>query len=89
MNRSALSGPCLEDDDYLIQFERTLDHAAAMNRQLARYILDEALRHPERLAYLPVAMRERKFGNWCKKPMTRIRTDINGMHVDKGFRVGK
>ncbi|WP_262459207.1 hypothetical protein [Alloalcanivorax balearicus] len=34
---------CREDKEYLLQFERALEHSAANVRQLARCILDEAM----------------------------------------------
>jgi hypothetical protein len=39
--------------------ERALGHASATIRQLAQSILDEAMRHPDRLDKLPTAMWER------------------------------
>lgn len=50
---------CLEDDDYLPLLERALSHNSATIRQLARSILDEALRQPDALERLPAAARER------------------------------
>ena len=50
---------CLEDDDYLPLLERALGHAGATIRQLAQSILDEAMRHPDRLGKLPATMQER------------------------------
>lgn len=56
---------CLEDDDYLMQFERALEHSAANVRQLARCILDEAQAY-EQLDRLPEAMQERIGQLWEK-----------------------
>jgi len=56
---------CLEDDDYLMQFERALEHSAANVRQLARCILDEAQAY-EQLDHLPEAMQERIGQLWEK-----------------------
>lgn len=56
---------CLEDDDYLMQFERALEHSAANVRQLARCILDEAQAY-EQLNCLPEAMQERIGQLWEK-----------------------
>jgi len=50
---------CLEDEDYLTLLERALGHASATIRQLAQSILDEAMRHPDRLEKLPATMQER------------------------------
>ena len=50
---------CLEDDDYLPLLERALSHSSATIRQLARSILDEAMRQPDALERLPAAARER------------------------------
>jgi hypothetical protein len=50
---------CGADDDYLPLLDRALSHASVTVRQLARSILDAALRHPDALAHLPVAMQER------------------------------
>ena len=55
----AFDEACRADDDYLPLLERALDHASATVRQLARSILDAAVRHPDTLARLPVAMQER------------------------------
>lgn len=58
-NPLAFDEACLADGDYLPLLERALSHASATVRQLARGILDAALRHPDALARLPVAMQER------------------------------
>lgn len=50
---------CLEDDDYLPLLERALSHSSVTIRQLARSILDEAMRQPDALERLPAAARER------------------------------
>ncbi|CAB3821640.1 hypothetical protein LMG26854_01497 [Achromobacter aegrifaciens] len=50
---------CLEDEDYLPLLERALGHASATIGQLAQSILDEAVRHPDRLAKLSATMQER------------------------------
>ncbi len=50
---------CLEDDDYLPLLEQALGHSSATIRQLAQFILGEALRQPEALERLPVAVSER------------------------------
>lgn len=55
----AFDDACLEDEDYLPLLERALGHASATIRQLAQSILDEAMRHPDRLEKLPATMRER------------------------------
>lgn len=55
----AFDEACLEDEDYLPLLERALGHASATIRQLAQSILDEAMRHPDRLDKLPAATRER------------------------------
>lgn len=55
----AFDEACRADDDYLPLLERALSHASATVRQLARSILDVALRNPDALARLPVAMQER------------------------------
>jgi len=41
------------------ELERALGHASATIRQLAQSILDEAMRHPDRLEKLPATMQER------------------------------
>lgn len=50
---------CLEYDDYLPLLERAFSHNSATIRQLARSILDEALRQPDALERLPAAARAR------------------------------
>ncbi|MEZ5647249.1 MAG: STY4528 family pathogenicity island replication protein [Burkholderiaceae bacterium] len=55
----AFDDACLEDEDYLPLLERALGHASATIRQLAQSILDEAMRHPDRLGKLPATMQER------------------------------
>ncbi|MFJ1300297.1 hypothetical protein ACILG0_10035 [Pseudomonadota bacterium AL_CKDN230030165-1A_HGKHYDSX7] len=55
----AFDHACLEDEDYLPLLERALGHASATIRQLAQSILDEAMRHPDRLGKLPATMQER------------------------------
>ncbi|HHM6998608.1 TPA: STY4528 family pathogenicity island replication protein [Pseudomonas aeruginosa] len=50
---------CQEDDDYLPLLERALSHSSATIRQLARSVLDEALRQPDALERLPAAARQR------------------------------
>ncbi|HEK0818625.1 STY4528 family pathogenicity island replication protein [Pseudomonas aeruginosa] len=55
----AFDDACMEDEDYLPLLERALGHASATIRQLAQSILDEAMRHPDRLEKLPATMRER------------------------------
>lgn len=55
----AFDEACRADDDYLSLLERALSHASATVRQLARGILDAALRRPDALARLPVALQER------------------------------
>lgn len=55
----AFDEACRADDDYLPLLERALSHASATVRQLARGILDAALRRPDALARLPVALQER------------------------------
>ena len=55
----AFHDACLEDEDYLPLLERALGHASATIRQLAQSILDEAMRHPDRLGKLPATMQER------------------------------
>ena len=52
----AFNDACMEDEDYLPLLERALGHASATIRQLARSILDEAMRHPDRLEKLPTTM---------------------------------
>lgn len=52
----AFGEACLEDEDYLPLLERALGHASATIRQLAQSILDEAMRHPDRLEKLPATM---------------------------------
>lgn len=54
----AFDDACLEDEYYLPLLERALGHASATIRQLAQYILDEAMRHPDRLGKLPATMQE-------------------------------
>jgi len=54
----AFDDACLEDEDYLPLLERALGHASATIRQLAQSILDEAMRHPDRLGKLPATMQE-------------------------------
>jgi hypothetical protein len=49
---------CRADGDYLPLLDRALSHASTTVRQLARSILDAALRHPDALARLPLAMQE-------------------------------
>ncbi len=58
----AFDDACMEDEDYLPLLERALGHASATIRQLAQSILDEAVRHPDRLNKLPADMRERISG---------------------------
>lgn len=55
----AFDDACLEDEDYLPLLERALGHASATIRQLAQFILDEAMRHPDQLEKLPATMQER------------------------------
>lgn len=55
----AFDDACMKDEDYLLLLERALGHASATIRQLAQSILDEAMRHPDKLEKLPTAMRER------------------------------
>ncbi|MFB9067630.1 STY4528 family pathogenicity island replication protein [Pseudofulvimonas gallinarii] len=55
----AFHDACLEDEDYLPLLERALGHASATIRQLAQSILEEAMRHPDRLGKLPATMQER------------------------------
>ena len=55
----AFDDACMEDEDYLPLLERALGHASATIRQLAQSILDEAMRHPDRLEKLPVTMQGR------------------------------
>ncbi|MCR3772137.1 STY4528 family pathogenicity island replication protein [Pseudomonas aeruginosa] len=55
----AFNDACMEDEDYLPLLERALGHASTTIRQLAQSILDEAMRHPDRLGKLPAAMQER------------------------------
>ncbi len=55
----AFDEACRADSDYLPLLERALSHASATVRQLARRVLDAALRHPDALARLPVEMQER------------------------------
>jgi len=50
---------CRTDADYLPLLERALSHASVTGRQLARSILDAALRDPDALARLSAAMQER------------------------------
>lgn len=55
----AFDEACRADDDYLPLLERALSHASATVRQLAHGILDAALRRPDALAGLPMALQER------------------------------
>lgn len=55
----AFDDACIEDGDYLPLLERALGHASATIRQLAQSILDEAMRHPDRLGKLPATMQKR------------------------------
>jgi hypothetical protein len=55
----AFDDACMEDEDYLPLLERALGHASATIRQLAQSILDEAMRHPDRMEKLPARMQER------------------------------
>ncbi|MFC5770661.1 STY4528 family pathogenicity island replication protein [Thauera sinica] len=55
----AFDDACLEDEDYMPLLERALGHASATIRQLAQSILEEAMRHPDRLGKLPATMQER------------------------------
>ncbi|WP_039816460.1 STY4528 family pathogenicity island replication protein [Xanthomonas arboricola] len=55
----AFDDACMEDEDYLPLLERALGHASATIRQLAQSILDEAMRHPDRLGKLPATMQVR------------------------------
>lgn len=55
----AFDDACMEDEDYLPLLERALGHASATIRQLAQSILDEAMRHPDRLGRLSATMQER------------------------------
>ncbi|PXB76660.1 hypothetical protein CW299_40650 [Pseudomonas aeruginosa] len=55
----AFDDACMEDEDYLPFLERALGHASATSRQLAQSILDEAMRHPDRLGKLPATMQVR------------------------------
>ncbi|WP_217904368.1 hypothetical protein [Bordetella genomosp. 1] len=54
----AFDDACLENEYYLPLLERALGHASATIRQLAQSILDEAMRHPDRLGKLPATMQE-------------------------------
>lgn len=49
---------CLGNEDYLPLLEQGLEHTHVALRQLARNILDQAMRHPDELAQLPPALRE-------------------------------
>ncbi|PZS51426.1 STY4528 family pathogenicity island replication protein [Stenotrophomonas maltophilia] len=55
----AFDSACMEDEDYLPLLERALSHASTTIRQLAQSILDEAMRHPDRLERLPATMQAR------------------------------
>ncbi len=55
----AFDDACMGDEDYLPLLERALGHASTTIRQLAQSILDEAMRHPDRLGKLPSTMQER------------------------------
>lgn len=55
----AFNDACIEDEDYLPLLERALGHASATIRQLAQSVLDEAMRHPDRLGKLPATMQAR------------------------------
>ncbi|WP_338616974.1 STY4528 family pathogenicity island replication protein [Pigmentiphaga sp. CHJ604] len=55
----AFDDACMEDEDYLPLLERAFGHVSATIRQLAQSILDEAMRHPDRLEKLPATMQER------------------------------
>ena len=55
----AFDDACMEDEDYLPLLERALGHASVTIRQLAQSILDEAMRHPDRLEKLPATMQAR------------------------------
>lgn len=60
---------CMEDEDYLPLLERALAHASATIRQLAQSILDETMRHPDRLDNL----RSRSsLGMWNSRRSLRI-----------------
>ncbi|MDR0674184.1 MAG: hypothetical protein LBF93_11165 [Zoogloeaceae bacterium] len=49
---------CLGNGDYLPLLERGLKHVHVSVRQLARSILDQAMRHPDELAQLPSALQK-------------------------------
>jgi hypothetical protein len=49
---------CLGNEDYLPLLERGLKHAHVTVRNLARDILDQAMRHPDELAQLSSSLRE-------------------------------
>jgi hypothetical protein len=49
---------CLGSEDYLPLLERGLKHTHATVRELARNILDQAMRSPDELARLPSALQE-------------------------------
>ncbi|MCT8357463.1 STY4528 family pathogenicity island replication protein [Xanthomonas citri pv. anacardii] len=55
----AFDDACMEDEDYLPLLERALGHANTTIRQLAQSILDEAMRHPDRLEKLPATLQAR------------------------------
>lgn len=55
----AFDDACMEDEDYLPLLERALGHASTTIRQLAQSILDEAMRHPDRLEKLPATLQAR------------------------------
>ncbi|MDR1350131.1 MAG: hypothetical protein LBJ59_05000 [Zoogloeaceae bacterium] len=54
----SFAAACLGNEDYLPLLERGLEHAHVTVRQLARDILDQAMRHPDELAQLPLALQE-------------------------------
>lgn len=55
----AFDDACMEDEDYLPLLERALGYASTTIRQLAQSILDEAMRHPDRLEKLPATLQAR------------------------------
>lgn len=78
---------CRDDGEYLMQFERALEHSAANVRQLARCILDEAQVY-EDLDCLPKEVQDRIANLW-EKAHGRDSDGSGGPPSSGGFAVDK
>jgi hypothetical protein len=66
---------CLGNEDYLFLLERGLKHTHVTVKNLARDILDQAMRHPDELAQLSSALREE---------VKRLRQQAHSSEEDSG-----